>query len=144
MTEQETNYFLDGVTVKQDLIESIEGLRSELRTAMQPMMEPVYKDNTEIWRNANAHLMCVEGENPIVISLGHLVVFEAINNDAKGNNFEDQDNCVRGQFRFQLADLASLSGYSLTSIKRHIHKLFEQEVIYRCPKKHGWYICNVA
>ena len=144
MNEQEINYFLDGVTVKQDLIESIEGLRSELRTAMQPMMEPVYKDNTEIWRNANEHLMCVQGENPIVIALTYLVSYEAINSNAVGNDLEDQDNSIRGQFRFQLADLASISGYSLTSIKRHIHKLFEEEVIYRCPKKHGWYICNVA
>jgi len=29
MNEQEINYFLDGVTAKQDLIESIEALRSE-------------------------------------------------------------------------------------------------------------------
>ena len=44
MTEQETNYFLDGVTAKQDLIESIEALRSELATAMAPMMEPKLKE----------------------------------------------------------------------------------------------------
>jgi Fic family protein len=54
MNEQEINYFLDGVTAKQDLIESIEALRSELRTAMQPMMEPVYKSN--IWlKRADLH-----------------------------------------------------------------------------------------
>jgi len=47
MNEQEIDYFLEGVTVKQDLITSIEALRSELHTAMQPMMEPVYKSN--IW-----------------------------------------------------------------------------------------------
>lgn len=144
MTEQETNYFLDGVTVKQDLIESIEGLRSELRTAMQPMMEPVYKDNKSLWSNANVRLMGAEGENSIVIALSHLVVFEAINNDGKGNDLENQENSIRGQFRFQLADLACISGFSLTSVKRHIHTLFEQEIVYRCPKKHGWYICNVA
>lgn len=52
MTEQEINYFLDKVTEQQqdlsqmqrELIESIEGLRSELRTAMQPMMEPKFKN----------------------------------------------------------------------------------------------------
>jgi hypothetical protein len=44
MNEQEINYFLDGVTAKQDLIESIEALRSELATAMAPMMEPKLKE----------------------------------------------------------------------------------------------------
>lgn len=38
MTEQETNYFLDGVTAKQDLIESIESLRTELASAMAPIL----------------------------------------------------------------------------------------------------------
>ena len=47
MNEQEINYFLDGVTTKQDLIASIEGLRSELHRAMQPMMEPKLKEVEE-------------------------------------------------------------------------------------------------
>ena len=47
MNEQEINYFLDGVTAKQDLIASIEGLRSELHRAMQPMMEPKLKEVEE-------------------------------------------------------------------------------------------------
>ena len=47
MNEQEINYFLDGVTTKQDLIASIEGLRSELHRAMQPMMEPKLKEVKE-------------------------------------------------------------------------------------------------
>jgi len=45
MNEKEINYFLDGVTLKQELIESIEALRTELRKAMAPMMEPVYKED---------------------------------------------------------------------------------------------------
>jgi hypothetical protein len=52
MTENEINYFLDEVAKQQqdlthlqrELITSIEGLRSELRTAMQPMMEPKFKN----------------------------------------------------------------------------------------------------
>ena len=47
MNEQEINYFLDGVTAKQDLIASIEGLISELHRAMQPMMEPKLKEVEE-------------------------------------------------------------------------------------------------
>lgn len=46
MTEQEINYFLDEVTLNQQLIESIEGLRAELRNAMAPMLStPKYKKN---------------------------------------------------------------------------------------------------
>ena len=44
MNKQELDYFLDGVTAKQDLIASIEGLRTELHRAMQPMMEPKLKE----------------------------------------------------------------------------------------------------
>ena len=48
MTEQEINYFLDEVTVKQELIESIELLRTELAQAMAPMLEPKYKPISQL------------------------------------------------------------------------------------------------
>ena len=48
MTEQEINYFLDGVSTKQELIESIEALRTELAQAMSPMMEPKYKSIAQL------------------------------------------------------------------------------------------------
>ena len=47
MTEQEIDYFLDGVKLNEELITSIEGLRTELHRAMQPMFEPVLKEDKE-------------------------------------------------------------------------------------------------
>lgn len=51
MNEQEINYFLDGVTAKQDLITSIEGLREELARAMAPMMVPKLKAKPKVTSN---------------------------------------------------------------------------------------------
>ena len=44
MKQSEIDYFLDGVVVKQQMIESIEGLIAELAKAMQPMFEPKLKE----------------------------------------------------------------------------------------------------
>lgn len=46
MTNQEIDSFLEGATIKQELIESIEALRTELRKAMAPIFtgEPKLKE----------------------------------------------------------------------------------------------------
>ena len=148
MTNSEINEFLGSYDAKQELVEKLETLQKTLEHAMQPLFEPKYKEDDHR-SEAAAHLGALEGLSPHAISLGYLIVCEAL--VSQGCNLEEDENAAvvkqvevkPYQFRFQLQHLADLSGWSLTTVKRHIHQLFAEKVVYRCPKKHGWYICSL-
>lgn len=122
MNKQEINYFLDGVTAKQDLIESIEGLRSELRTAMQPMMKPVYKDN-----DCRAHWILEEMSHIYEsdLNLYEKAVFLYL------LNFDES-------WPQSTNDIASATGMSKSSVKRVIAKGLEYEQIMKHPYEPGY------
>ena len=128
MTQQEINYFLDGVSTKQELIESIEALRTELRTAMAPMMEPVYKKTQTVdlsaWDSTNFLLSrdCLSPAQKIIVMW--------MEHNTKFNEWT----------QFSIQAIADGTRMSRKHIRESLLKLKEMGVVRHSCEKNKWYM----
>jgi len=123
-----------------EILEFLENSQVQLQLRIDESfakLQPKLK-NTAI-SEAQDLLLCSDHLTPHAKSLAYLLVCESL---IGGVDLETNDSAPNS-FRFQLNDLASLSGWSLTTVKRNIHQLLDEEIVKRCPKKHGWYICSL-
>ena len=122
MNEQEINYFLDGVTAKQDLIESIEGLRTELHRAMQPMMEPKLK---EPQRDDISYLLSRDYLTP-----GQKIIVLWMEANTKAFEWTE----------FTIQKIANGTTMSRKHVRESLHKLKKLRVVrHRCDSN-KWYM----
>lgn len=126
MNEHEINYFLEGVTAKQDLIDSIEALRSELATAMAPMMEPKLKEplNLETWDWKNflmSRKYLTPGQKIIVLWM------------------ETNTNALEWT-RFNIQQIANGTSMSRKHVRESLYKLKEFRAVRHSCEKNKWYM----
>ena len=125
MKQSEIDYFLDGVVVKQQMIESIEGLRDELARAMQPMFEPKLKE-THPWDQQTTDMSQVYNSDANLYQKAVLVYM----------------HLNRGpQTMQQIADATSMS---ITSVKRVINHYMAIGDIMRAPFQPGYILTQFA
>ena len=122
MNENEINYFLDGVTIKQELIESIEGLREEMRKAMAPMMEPVYKKPQKSTHEHTLSEISVEYAfaNHNQYELAVVVYMHVFNTPQT------------------MQEIANMTKTSIGSVKRAIKSLMKKGDVMRAPFQSGY------
>ena len=132
MTNQEINYFLDEVTAKQELIESIEGLREEMRKAMAPMMEPVYKKPKPS-----------DGYGDVYLSrlLAMETIFKTDLNQYEKMVWLYMEYTSHPQSANQIAKACSIS---IGSVKRAISALMSKHIIMRAPFEPGYILTKFS
>ena len=134
MTNQEINYFLDGVETKQGLIESIESLRDELRKAMAPLLVPVYKDTKKEDQKQNTEFDPKRGDS---ISEEQDFIYESdLNQYEKAVLLFMHHYSTWPQSVKEIAEACSIS---TSSVKRVISKGMESGTIMRAPLNLGTY-----
>ena len=132
MNQNEINYFLDGVTIKQELIESIEGLREEMRKAMAPMMEPVYKKPQESDDYENLYFDRLSAMEKI---------FETDLNQYEKLVWLYMEYTSHPQSANQIAKACSVS---IGSVKRAISSLMSKYIIMRAPFEAGYILTKFS
>ena len=127
MKQQEINYFLDGVETKQGLIESIEGLRNELRKAMAPLLVPVMKEPNVVWDDA-------EMKTGSIFEAFDLIYESDLNQYEKAVILYMTCNTDPKSIK-EIADACSIS---TSSVKRVISKHMMSGDIMRAPFEPGY------
>ena len=125
MTEQEIDYFLDGVKLNEELITSIEGLRTELHRAMQPMFEPVLKEDKEF-----------EPKRGDSISEEQDYVYESDLNQYEKAVLLFMHH--RSTWPQSAKDIAEACSISISSVKRVLSKFMMSGAIMRAPFEPGY------
>ena len=131
MNENEINYFLDEVTTKQELIESIEALRTELRHAMAPMMEPVYK------KDVNK----IDPKNCFAISEQQDYIYESDLNQYEKAVYLYMHHTTYAQ---STNDIAKACSISTASVKRVVSKAMKTGYIMRAPFEPGYILTKFS
>ena len=125
MTEQELDYFLDGVKQNEQLITSIEGLRTELHRAMQPMFEPVLKEDKEF-----------EPKRGDSISEEQDYIYESDLNQYEKAVLLFMHH--RSTWPQSAKDIAEACSISISSVKRVLSKFMMSGEIMRAPFEPGY------
>ena len=125
MTEQEIDYFLDGVKLNEELITSIEGLRTELHRAMQPMFEPVLKEDKEF-----------EPKRGDSISEEQDYIYESDLNQYEKAVLLFMHH--RSTWPQSTKDIAEACSISISSVKRVLSKFMMSGGIMRAPFEPGY------